>query len=349
MDAHPDSTSSVSLIKDQLDILAVAEGLFQSCVLFALLRLRIFERLGDATRPVEKLAAELKANPETLARVLNAGVMLKLLEVEHGSGYRAAPAARSVLVPAAGENYLGDWIRLQHEFCVALLRLDEAVLASAPTIDPAVYLGGDPERTRRYVLAMHNYASGRGKELADYLDTTGCKTLLDLGCGAGTYAFHLGMRNEHLELYLADLPAVLAIAKEVGARYPIDNPLTYLPVDATKDEIPGTYDLILVSNMLHCFSDEEKSRLLQRLYRALNPGGSLVVQAQYLQDNRFGGRWPIYVDLNLLCTTAHGRNHTVAETRTWLEEAGFDNINYCAMSIYGANSFLRGYKAPLNR
>jgi len=338
------TTSDKAIIKNQVEVLAVAEGFFQSSVLFALLRLKIFERLGEANKTAEALAAELSVRPDTLARVLNAGVMLKLLETADGGSYRVAPMCRSVLLPSAGENYLGNWIRLMDEFSVALSKLDQAVLKSEPTLDPEVYLGADSERTRKYILAMHNYASLRGKELAHYLDTGKCKSLLDLGCGSGAFAFHLGMKNSNLRLYLSDLPEVLEVTRTILSRYYLQNEVIYLPLDAAKDAIPGAYDLILASNMLQCFDKPARSKLLRRLHQALNPGGSLVVQAQYLQENRTGGRWAIYVDLNLLCTTQHGRNHTVEETKLWLEEAGFVNIEYCPMSVYGTTSFVRGYK-----
>jgi SAM-dependent methyltransferase len=342
---QPTPTSDRLVIQDQIAVLSIAEGFFQSSVLFALLRLEIFERIGQGSKTSDELAAELGARSENLSRLLNAGVMLKLLEIENSSSYRVAPACRSVLLPSSGDNYLGHWIRLQDQFCSALSHLDEAILKSGPTIDPSIYLGADRARTTQHTLAMHNYASLRGKELAHYLDTRSCKTLLDLGCGAGTYAFHLGMRNPSLQLYLSDLPEVLETAKEIRSRYPINNEVHYLPLDAATDEIPGSFDMILTSNMLHCFVEKERTALLNRLYHALNPGGSLVVQAQYLKEDRRGGRWAIYVDLNLLCTTKNGRNHTVEETKGWLERAGFTKIQYCPMSVYGANSFLRAYKA----
>jgi SAM-dependent methyltransferase len=332
------------IIKNQVEVLSLAEGFFQSSVLFALLRLKIFERLGEAEKTVETLAAEINAPPETLARVLNAGVMLKLLETAESGAYRVAPMCRTVLLPAAGENYLGNWIRLMDEFSGVLSKLDQAVLKSGPMIAPEVYLGADPERTRRYILAMHNYASLRGKELTHYLDTSQCKSLLDLGCGSGAFAFHLGMKNPNLRLYLSDLPEVLEVTRTVQARYYLQNEVIYLPLDAAKDEIPGSYDLILASNVIQCFDQPTRTKLLQRLHRAINPGGSLVIQAQYLQENRTGGRWAVYVDLNLLCTTQTGRNHTPAETKQWLEEIGFANIEYNPMSIYGTTSFVRGYK-----
>jgi len=342
---QPTTTSDRKKINDQLQVLSIAEGYFQSCMLFALLKLNIFERIGENSKNVKTLAAELEAQPDTLARLLNAGVMLKLLETEDGLNYRLAPVCRSVLLPSAGEEYLGNWLRLQNEFSMALTRLDQAVLKSGPTIPPDIYLGADQAHTRESVLAMHNYAALRGKLLVHYIDTSACRTLLDLGCGAGTYAYLLGMHNPRLKLYLSDLPAILEVAKEVRQRYPFENEVHFLPLDAAQDEIPGSYDLILASNMLHCFEARVRTKLLQRLHQAINPGGSLVVQAQFLQENRVGGRWAVYVDLQLLCTTQTGRNHTAEETKRWLHEAGFVNIEYCPMSVYGANRFVRGYKA----
>ena len=252
--------------------------------------------------------------------------------------------SRAVLLPSAGEGYLGNWIRNLDYFRLALARLDEAVLKSQPTVDPSTHLGSDRNSTREFTLAMHNYAALRGKELARYLNTTGCKSLLDLGSGPGTYAFHLGMRNPELQLYLLDLPEVLEVAKEVQTRYPLQNEVHYLPKDALRDEIPGSYDMILVSNTLHMLGEQASRALIGQLYRSVNPGGSLVIQAQFLPNDRRGERWPILLDLIQLCITSVGRNHSVQETTHWLEEAGFAKIEYSRMTMLNTNSFLRGYR-----
>lgn len=337
--------SDLIVKRRQIDVLSLAEGFLQSSTLFALLKLRVFELIEAGRTTLEELGAAINARPETLARLLNAGVVLKLLESTDGIHYAVAPACRTVLSPSSGENYLGDWIRSLDFFCAPLARLDQAVLNSAPTIDPSTHLGGDKESTRSFALSMHNYASLRGKELADFLDTSGCASLLDLGCGPGTYAFHLGMRNSDLSLYLADHPVVLETAEEVRHRFSLKNKIHYVPLDATKDEIPGTYDLILVSNVLHGLGGRASRELIGRLLSSINPGGSLVIQAQYLRDDRMGGRWPVFLDLIQLCVTTEGRNHSVGETRRWMEEAGFKNVQYRGMTLLNTNSYLRGYKA----
>lgn len=331
-------------MRDRLTVLRIAESFFQSSVLFALAKLKIFELIGEGDKPLDELASQLGARPATLARLLNAGVVLNLLETQDGNIYRIAPIGRSVLLPSAGEAYLGDWIRNLAYFNVAMSNLDQAVLKSEPTIDPLTHLGTDPERTREFILAMHNYAALYGTELAHYLDTTGCKSLLDLGCGPGTYAFYLGMKNPELQLNLLDFPGVLEVAKEVQARYSLKNEVRYVPADAVRDDVSGQYDIVLVSNTLHQLGPQASSALVKRLYKSVRPGGFLVIQARFLRDDRLGDRVPIFLDLLELCITSTGRNHSVAETRRWLEEAGFSSVEYCPMSLFNENSFLRGYR-----
>lgn len=336
---------SVRMVKrQQIDVLSIAEGFFQSSVLFALLKLRIFERIDEGTVRLDELARDLGARAETLSRLLNAGVILKLLESRDGIHFGISPTCRTVVSPSAGEYYVGDWIRTLDFFCGPLQKLDEAVLKSGPTIDPATHLGGDKESSRSFALSMHNYASLRGKELATFLKTEGSTSLLDVGCGPGTYAFHLGAKNQHLELYLADHPVVLETAQEIEASYALPNSVHYLPLDALEDEIPGSYDIVLVSNVLHGLGEGASRKLIKRLYHSVSPGGSLVIQAQFMRDDRLGGRWPIFLDLVQLCVTAEGRNHAPGETRRWLEDAGFTDVEYQRMTLLNTNSLLRGYK-----
>jgi SAM-dependent methyltransferase len=329
-------------VRDQITMLGIAEGFFQSRVLFALTRLNIFEIIGTEGASVDDIAAQLHGQPATLSRLLNAGVVMKLLKTENGRDFTLTSLSRSVLLP--GETYLGNWIRNLRYFDDLLSDLDQAVLTSRPTVDPATHLGANAEQTRDFTLAMHDYAVLRGKELADYLDTTGCQTLLDLGCGPGTYSFFLGATNPELQLHLLDLPEVLEVTREVQKRYPLKNSVHYIPADAVNDEIPGEFDIILISNMLHILGPEASCALLQRVGNALKPGGSIVIQAQFLRDDGRGDRWPVLLDLLMLCTTDQGKNHSVQETSDWLRSAGFSRIEFRRMGILNTNSFLRAYR-----
>jgi len=272
--------------------------------------------------------------------------MLKLLEVTEQDRYQLTAPSRAILAPSAGENYLGNWLRNLDYFYEIMPKLGDAVLEGGPLIEPRAHLGGNPELTREFELAMHNYAALRGKELAANLDTTGCRSMLDVGCGPGTMSFLLGQQNPALELHLFDLPPVLAVTAEVRDRYGLPNPVHFHPGDALTDPIPGQYDLVLVSNILHMLGERSSRSLLRKLHQNVRPGGSLVVQGMYYDEPEVAPqRWPVCVDLLQMVMTADGRNHTVSETQRWMEEAGFGQVEYRKMTIFSANSYLRGYKS----
>lgn len=69
--------SDSEIKREQLEVLSIAEGFFQSSILFALLKLKIFECIGEESKTLDELAAVLDTRPETIARLLNAGVVLK--------------------------------------------------------------------------------------------------------------------------------------------------------------------------------------------------------------------------------------------------------------------------------
>ena len=333
---------SRKLIQSQIDLLKLAEGFFESRILFSLEKLGVFETLGRETKSLQELSKALDGRPDTLARLLNAGVVLKLLEPDGGDGYRIHPRWTEVLLPDAGESYLGNWVRFLDYLSRSMGKLEEAALNGGPVID--LLRDKQQQDIREFTLAMHNYAALRGQELTHFLDTGGCKTLLDLGCGPGTYAFALGRHNPALELYLLDLPEILEVTREVQSRYELSNRIDYLPIDVTRQEIPGTYDIVLLSNTLHMLGEQVSRDVLSRLFGSVKPGGSLVVQAQYIDDDRQGGRWPVFLDLVQLCITPAGRNHGLTETREWMEQAGFTNVQHSPMSILNTNGFLRGYR-----
>ena len=333
-----------SLVLDQMRVLSLAEGFFQSNVLFALLRLNVFEHIGEGAISSAELAGKLDVRPETLVRLLDAGVALKILESQDGRIFRIDGSFRSVLLPSAGTSYLGDWLLNLEYFRDALAHLDEAVHTSSPVAEFLEDAKGEREHTRRFTLAMHNYAVLRGRELVRHLDTAGCQTLLDVGAGPGTYAFHLAEANPDLQIYLVDVPEVLEVAREIAKSFRISKPVTYLGLDLRVSDIEGTFDIILVSNTLHMLGETESRRLLSKLFPHVAPGGSLVIQAQFLDDNRMGPRWPVLLDLIQLCITESGRNHAVGETRAWLEDSGFTDVEYYPMTLTNTNSFLRAWK-----
>ncbi len=331
-------------IRDQISILSKVEGFFEASVMFALLRLDLFESLGQREASTKQLSRETGADSGRLGRLLRCAATMGFLESRDGENFRLSKPARVVLLKGSPEFYLGDWLHFLHTLYGVFAQLDEAVLAGHPIFDLAGELEAKPGVARSFNRAMDTYSRLRGRELADYLDLSGTTSLLDLGCGPGTYAYHLAVKNPRLELYLADLPAVIEETRRLGQWADLQNPIQYLPLDVLGDEVSGSYDVILVSNTLHMLGHQASRELMSRLFPRVKPGGSLVVQAQFLGNRGLGHRWPAILDLIMLCGSQRGENHTVEETCLWLKEAGFEEAEHCPLSLLNTNSYLRAHK-----
>ena len=331
-------------IREQIAILSKVEGFFEASVMFALLRLYLFEALEHRAHSISELSRKTRADAGRLGRLLRCAATMGFLESREGEHFTLSKPARVVLLKSSPEYYLGDWLHFLHTLYRVFGQLDEAVLAGHPVLDLARELEAKPGAARSFNRAMDTYARLRGRELADYLDLDGATSLLDLGCGPGTYAYHLAVRNPRLELYLADLPAVIEETSRLGQWADLQNPIQYLPLDLLQEELPGSYEVILISNTLHMLGHEASRKLMSRLFSRVKPGGSLVVQAQFLGTGGLGLRWPAILDLIMLCGSQRGENHTVEETSVWLREAGFRETEHCPLSLLNTNSYVRAYK-----
>src|SRR5262249_15885101 len=131
-------------------------------------------------------------------------------------------------------------------------------LAQVVRDDRPLPLPEQGEELRRYHAHLLQSASAPARELWESLLPEGA--LLDLGGGAGAYS--VAYRGEAT---LADTPEVLALA---------DVP-NKLPLDLTRDPLPGGFGTVLLCNVLHLFGHEQAARIVQKAAGALRPGGTL--------------------------------------------------------------------------
>lgn len=332
-------------IKQQVATLAVAERFFDSAVLFALFELGVFRLLADGPRDLGTLHEEIGGSEETLRAVLDAAAGLELLSKEDGA-YGVSDAFLASMGIEDSPAYLGEWIAFLHALATPLLKLDEAVRTGEPPGALFEDMSADNLPAKRMTRAMDAYSRTRGVELATRLDYSGVETLLDIGCGPGTYSLAIIERHPGIRATLVDLPGPIAEARRIMEARGVADRVEFIATDALTHEFTDTYDMVLVSNTLHMLGPELSQKLLDRCYDLVSPGGMLVIQAQYLEDDRTSPRWPVLLNLVQRVATPHGRNHAIGETTEWLRRAGFSQIDYKPFSPWNVNSALVARRDP---
>jgi len=163
-----------------------------------------------------------------------------------------------------------------------------------------------------------------------------------MGCGPGTYSVAIVERNPKIRATLVDLPGSIAEARRLAAARKIKHRLEFVTADAMDYKSDEVFDTILISNILHMIGPAASIELLKRAFNLLLPGGRLIVQAQYLDDDRVSPRWPTLVSVMLRVATPNGRNHSIGETKQWMEQAGFRNVHHMRFSVWNVCSCLLG-------
>ena len=102
--------------------------------------------------------------------------------------------------------------------------------------------------------------------------TRGQDVFLDLGCGSGAYAKALLTRHE--------LQSAVLIDRKVEFTHERAN---YIEADFTEYNWWGAepFNYILAIQVLHCLTDGELLFIMDKLHKAIKPGGYLIVGEQY--------------------------------------------------------------------
>jgi SAM-dependent methyltransferase len=296
-------------------------------VLIAAIELNLFTAIGTKAWAIPDLAGNLNVSERGLAILCRNLAMAGLLK-KHGEIYRNSQLAATAL-NARHPAYRGDYLRLITSHWIDWVRLPESVKSGLPIDhdEPDA-----PDYRRQFTWAMHHRTLETAPKIAAQIDLRGARTLLDLGGGPGTYAMAFLAKNPTLRATVCDRPTALDVAKEIASTHKAGARLSYMPLDLLTEAIPGTFDVIWYSNVLHIYSPQDNQALFLRALAALNPGGRLLIQDAFLHDKE--GLLPEEASLfavSMLLFTERGNTYKVAETKSWLTHAGFERIKVLRM------------------
>lgn len=297
----------------------IAGGYRSSQALFTACRLGVFAALANATLGVRQVADLLKTDLRGTRILLDALVGLGLLR-RSDSGYANTELAKTCLVPDAPGS------RLAHILHGANLYdrwggLPEAVRTGRPVSTPGDV--SDPARAKAdFARAMAASARHSARLTAEAIDLRGVRSMLDIGGGPGVFAAAFAQRQPGLTVTVLDDAETLRTTAELVAAAELQDRIRLEPGDAFESDLAGPWDLILVSNVVHIYSDAECRRLTQRCAEALAPGGRLLLKDFFVNDDRTEPAWSLLFAVNMLLSTERGDSHRLTDAGGWLQDAG---------------------------
>jgi 3-hydroxy-5-methyl-1-naphthoate 3-O-methyltransferase len=192
---------------------------------------------------------------------------------------------------------------------------------------------------------MHSLSIFTARALADAVDFTNYRRLLDVGAGSAAFDIELCLLFPNLFATVYDLPFVTEIAHGRITAAGLNNRIETQPGDFFADpKYPPGHDVILLSVIMHDWSEQENRAILHKCYEGLPTGGSVVISELLVDDDKTGPAPAALMSLNMLIETVGGRNYTAAELRSWLADIGYRNIRVVSFEAAGANGAVIGEK-----
>ena len=306
-------------------IIDMASAFYDSCTLFTASDMEIFDIIKQTENAtLETVAEECGLELRGARLLLDACVALELLN-KSGNIYTNTPETETFLTSDSPAS-LRKAIRYNRDVYQAWGKLPEFVKSGTPVESPEIHLGDNKERTRTFVYSMHGRALGIGRSVVPMLDLSGCKTLLDVGGGPGTYSVLIAQANPELNCTVIDLPGVAEVADELIQQQNMQDRVKTLHGSYHTTPFPPNNDAILFFGMLHQESPEKICKLFQKAYQALAPGGKVYILDMMTDSTHTQPPFSALFALNMALTTQNGWVFSDSELKTWLTEANFTNF-----------------------
>jgi SAM-dependent methyltransferase len=310
---------------------AVRIGLFDLLEKSPLAREAICERLGTKARPTDAMLAALFA--------------MGLLRRDDTGVHSLSPDASDYLVRGK-PGCLAGLIDLEIENFLSPAILLEALREGRPSVygggDPWAEHEADPQKAERFTAAMHSISERPAAGLAETVDFTDVRRVLDVGGGSGALSLAIASAWPEVECVIWDLPVVCGIVGEYAEAAGLGDRVTPRPGDMFQDPFPAGFDAILLSQILHDWPRERDRELLAKARAALAPGGRVLVHEKLVEDDGSGPLANALVNLDMLVWT-EGQQLSGAEVREMLSEAGFERIETAPTAGYW--SVVTGWRA----
>ncbi len=309
---------------DAEETLQLARDYMECRVLLTAAELDLFTLLAAGPLGTEQIAAPLNADVRALTILLDALAGMELL-AKRNAKYHCEPDIAALLAASSPTSVLPMVLHSANQW----RKWSDLTGIVRGEIEPGRH-PRTPQMQRAFIDAMDVVSVPRAPLIAAAVKPGSAKSLLDVGGGPGTYTAAFLRVAPDLRATLFDLPDVVEIAREHLGRAGLLDRVTLAAGDFYVDELPAGHDLTLVSAIIHQNSPQQNLNLYRKVFRALEPGGRIIVRDHVLKPDRTRPRRGAVFAINMLVSTEGGNCYTFEEIRRGLTEAGFERVRLVA-------------------
>ncbi len=313
---------------------------WKTCTLHTAVKLDIFSIIGSGKISAAEITKELQAEPQAVLTLLNALSAMNLLKKDE-EDYTNNSAATEFLSKDS-PSYIGHIITHHSHLVESWAKMDRAVLTGKPVRGKVSH--GDEETRESFLMGMFDLGMFIAPKLASEIDLSKQRNLLDLGGGPGTYAIHFCLSNPELEASIYDLPTTRPFAEKIIEKFGITGIVNFVSGNYLENDIPGEYDTVWLSQILHGESPENCLMIIKKAVSVLNPGGLILIHEFILENSLDSPLFPALFSLNMLIGTDGGRSYSEEQLADMLDKNGITDIKRLDFTGKNDSGIIAGVK-----
>lgn len=262
---------------------------YPAFAMVAAMQLDLFTPLGTGPMSAKQLADAMGVRPAKLTQLLYALVTAGLLTVKDEQ-FANTPEADYFLVKNKS-TYLGG----RHAFYTARYNEITQTAASIRSGHPQAKLdfaSMSSEKLETYLRGLHPGTMAAGRDLLNRADFSSCRRLLDVGGGSGGFAIAIAAVCPQLHATVVELPSVAPVTQRFIEIEGMTERAEVIVGDLVRSPLQGTYDVAVLRAFIQVLSQDDARQVFCNLIQALEPGGTVYILGQVLDDSRISPQNP---------------------------------------------------------
>jgi hypothetical protein len=311
----------------------------------AAIRLHVFEVLESKPLTLEELAQQINASPRGTEILLNNLEALGYIQQQKMHYSNTSMTTKWMLnsSPRSIAVAFDYWGRVLFEH---FQDLEETIRNGQPATNYYNYTEQHPEESQVFQDWLVSAARLGIEEITRKIKipSTACQ-LIDIGGGHGLYSIALCQRYPELSAIVFDGQQALQSAIENIEMAKMGSRIVTHEGNFMTDDLGSGYDIAFLFNIIHGLSPDQNVNLLQRVAKALKPGGSVVIGDQ-LAEAKGGSAVQAIIQIFGLTffQLLDARVYPFCDVADWLRSSGFTKLRRTSLAENPGISLVFGTK-----
>ena len=287
--------------------------------------LGVFEALHESPATSAELADRLSLDPLGADTLLTTLLTLGYVESGGDGRLRNSAVSERQLVSSSPES-IATFVGAQADLHWETLGLLPEAVRDGRAYAMHEERQDETDRWRAYIRGLFEISRPEHEANAAMVPVDEPRRLVDVAGGHGGFSMAMCRRHPGLKATVLDLPPSAAVGREIVAEEGFSDRISFREGDVFEVGLGEDVDVVSVFNLIHHLPEERDRELCRMARAALRPGGCMVIGDSARPEPGEEVSEHGAISSLLFYAWSHSRNFKPSEIRSWMSEAGFEEV-----------------------